>query len=89
MARDGAVRPRYAKHLVVMAKRPVMGRVKRRLARESGEVAALRFYRNCLSRTVLRLARDPRWTVATREGRAAPLVPAEWEAREAPEGQAE
>jgi rSAM/selenodomain-associated transferase 1 len=44
-----------------MAKRPAMGRVKRRLAREIGATAALRFYRNSLSHTVLRLAADPRW----------------------------
>lgn len=47
-----------------MAKRPVMGRVKRRLARETGEVAALRFYRNCLSQTLLRLAQDGRWRIS-------------------------
>lgn len=51
----------FAKHLVIMAKSPVLGRVKRRLGREIGDVAALRFYRSCLSHTVLRLARDPRW----------------------------
>lgn len=44
-----------------MAKRPAMGRVKRRLAREIGATAAVRFYRGSLSRTVLRLAADPRW----------------------------
>jgi hypothetical protein len=51
----------FAKHLVIMAKSPDMGRVKRRLAREIGGGAATRFYRNCLSHTVLRLAADPRW----------------------------
>src|SRR5262245_39165923 len=54
-------RPRYARRLVIMAKRPAMGRVKRRLAREIGATAALRFYRTALSHTVLRLAVDPRW----------------------------
>ena len=44
-----------------MAKTPILGRVKRRLGREIGNVAALRFYRHCLSHTLLRLARDPRW----------------------------
>ena len=53
--------PSFAKHLVIMAKAPVLGRVKRRLSREIGAVAALRFYRNCLSHTALRLARDGRW----------------------------
>lgn len=50
-----------AKQLVIMAKRPALGRTKRRLGREIGEVAALRFYRHCLTHTLLRLARDPRW----------------------------
>ncbi len=45
-----------------MAKAPRRGAVKRRLAAAIGEGEALRFYRSCLSHTVLRLARDPRWT---------------------------
>jgi uncharacterized protein len=53
--------PSYARRLVIMAKRPAMGRVKRRLARDVGASAALRFYRGSLSHTVLRLAADPRW----------------------------
>jgi rSAM/selenodomain-associated transferase 1 len=53
--------PGYARRLVVMAKRPAMGRVKRRLAREIGAAAALRFYRTSLAHTALRLAADPRW----------------------------
>ncbi len=64
MVRPNAVRPRrvnYANHLVIMAKSPAAGRVKRRLGREIGDVAAIRFYRNCLSHTILRLARDKRW----------------------------
>ena len=67
MIRRRAEAPRrahFANHLVIMAKRPVMGRVKRRLARELGEVAALRFYRNCLLHAVLRLAKDRRWRVS-------------------------
>jgi uncharacterized protein len=54
-------RASFAKHLVIMAKSPALGRVKGRLAREIGDVAALRFYRSCLAHTALRLARDPRW----------------------------
>jgi uncharacterized protein len=64
MARRVAVRPRriaFAQHLVIMAKSPIAGLVKRRLGREIGDVAAIRFYRSCLSHTVLRLASDPRW----------------------------
>jgi rSAM/selenodomain-associated transferase 1 len=44
-----------------MAKSPDLGRVKRRLGRDIGDVAATRFYRTCLFHTVLRLARDKRW----------------------------
>jgi rSAM/selenodomain-associated transferase 1 len=64
MARPVAGRPHriaFAQHLVIMAKSPVAGLVKRRLGREIGDVAAIRFYRSCLSHTVLRLASDPRW----------------------------
>jgi rSAM/selenodomain-associated transferase 1 len=64
MASRSAARPRrtnFAKHVVIMAKSPVAGRVKRRLGREIGDVAAIRFYRSCLAHTALRLARDPRW----------------------------
>lgn len=51
----------FSKRLVIMAKSPVLGRTKRRLSGEIGEVAALGFYRSCLSHTLLRLAQDPRW----------------------------
>ncbi|HUC63112.1 MAG TPA: TIGR04282 family arsenosugar biosynthesis glycosyltransferase [Alphaproteobacteria bacterium] len=49
--------------LVVMAKSPRAGSAKRRLARDIGSVAALRFYRATLARLLRRLARDPRWKV--------------------------
>lgn len=64
MARRHAAAPRrtlFAQHLVIMAKSPILGRVKRRLGREIGDVAALRFYRSCLSHAASRLAQDPRW----------------------------
>lgn len=64
MAKRGQARPgraSFALRLVIMAKSPVAGRVKRRLGRQIGDVAALRFYRHCLSHTALRLARDRRW----------------------------
>ncbi len=57
-------RPRgvsYTPRLVIMAKAPVAGSVKRRLARDIGDIAALRFYRTALSRTVRSLGADPRW----------------------------
>jgi uncharacterized protein len=44
-----------------MAKSPCLGRVKRRLGRDIGDVAATSFYRHCLSHAVLRLAQDRRW----------------------------
>lgn len=44
-----------------MAKSPRLGLAKRRLGAEIGEIAALRFYRNCLNRTCSRLGSDPRW----------------------------
>jgi rSAM/selenodomain-associated transferase 1 len=55
-----------------MAKSPQLGRVKRRLGRDIGDVAATRFYRSCLSHAVMRLARDPRWRtmLAVDPGRA-------------------
>lgn len=51
----------FAPRLVIMAKRPVAGAVKRRLARDIGDVAAVRFYRAVLAHTVMRLGADPRW----------------------------
>jgi rSAM/selenodomain-associated transferase 1 len=47
--------------LVVMAKRPEMGRVKTRLAKGMGPVAATRFYRQTTFDLLHRLGRDPRW----------------------------
>jgi len=44
-----------------MAKAPIAGAVKRRLARDIGNVAALRFYRSTLARTIRCLSADPRW----------------------------
>jgi rSAM/selenodomain-associated transferase 1 len=46
-----------------MAKSPVLGIAKRRLGRAIGGARAIRFYRTCLSHTVLRLASDPRWQI--------------------------
>ncbi len=47
--------------LVIMAKLPVTGRVKTRLAREIGVVEATRFYRTTLRAMTLRLANLPFW----------------------------
>jgi rSAM/selenodomain-associated transferase 1 len=50
------------RHLVVMVKEPVAGRVKTRLARQVGAVRALGFYRATMRAVIARLAGDDRWT---------------------------
>jgi uncharacterized protein len=47
--------------LVLFARAPRLGAVKRRLAREVGDVAALRFHRAMLASLARRLGRDRRW----------------------------
>ena len=55
-------RPLHARGtLVIMAKQPVMGRVKTRLARQTSATEALRFYRNAVRTVASRLAADRRW----------------------------
>lgn len=51
----------FACRLVIMAKVPVAGRVKTRLAREIGVVAATMFYRHAMRGVAARLARQPFW----------------------------
>ncbi|MGQ0584738.1 MAG: TIGR04282 family arsenosugar biosynthesis glycosyltransferase [Reyranella sp.] len=51
------------RHLVILARAPQFGRVKRRLARDVGAAEAMRFYRATLDRQIATLSRDPRWTV--------------------------
>jgi rSAM/selenodomain-associated transferase 1 len=51
------------RHLVIFARAPQFGRVKRRLAGGIGAVAAMRFYRQTLDRQIRTLSRDRRWTV--------------------------
>ncbi len=51
------------RHLVIFARAPQFGRVKRRLARDIGVAEATRFYRAALHRQIKALSRDPRWTV--------------------------
>lgn len=51
------------RHLVIFARAPQFGRVKRRLAAAIGPVAAMRFYRRTLDRQIRVLSRDRRWTV--------------------------
>jgi rSAM/selenodomain-associated transferase 1 len=55
---------RRARHLVIFLRAPRLGRVKSRLARGIGAVAALRFYRNAGGALLRRLIRDSRWRLA-------------------------
>ena len=49
------------RHLIVFARAPALGAGKRRLARDIGDLAALRFERLTLARLLRRLGRDRRW----------------------------
>jgi hypothetical protein len=49
------------RHVIVFARAPTLGSGKRRLARDVGDVAALRFERLMLGRLLRRLGRDRRW----------------------------
>ncbi|WP_422008750.1 TIGR04282 family arsenosugar biosynthesis glycosyltransferase [Reyranella sp.] len=51
------------RHLVILARAPQTGRVKRRLGNEIGMAEAARFYRRLLDDQIRRMTRDPRWTV--------------------------
>jgi len=51
------------RHLVIFARAPQTGRVKRRLGGEIGMSEAARFYRRLLDEQIRRMTRDPRWTV--------------------------
>lgn len=49
--------------VIVFLKAPILGRVKTRLARAIGDIAALRFHRTMAARLIRTLARDRRWRV--------------------------
>ena len=49
------------RHLILFVRQPRLGVGKRRLARDIGDVAALRFERTMLALMVRRLGRDRRW----------------------------
>ncbi|KAK6020031.1 hypothetical protein OSTOST_14320 [Ostertagia ostertagi] len=51
------------RHLVILARAPQAGRVKRRLGAEIGMMEAARFYRSILTAQIERMTRDPRWMV--------------------------
>ncbi|MEQ8603374.1 MAG: TIGR04282 family arsenosugar biosynthesis glycosyltransferase [Marivibrio sp.] len=54
--------PTPARHLVLFAREPRLGAVKRRLARDVGRQRALAFYRQTLFTVMRRTLGDPRWT---------------------------
>lgn len=72
-------RAAYAPRLIVMAKSPQAGRIKRRLAASIGVIPATRFYRGCLAHTLMRLGTDRRWhtllAVSSDNDMALPLWP--------------
>jgi uncharacterized protein len=49
------------RHLILFVRAPALGHGKRRLAREIGAVAAVRFERLMIARVLRRLGRDRRW----------------------------
>jgi uncharacterized protein len=49
------------RHLVLFVRAPALGRGKRRLARDIGDIAALRFERVMVARLLRRLGNDRRW----------------------------
>jgi glycosyltransferase A (GT-A) superfamily protein (DUF2064 family) len=53
-------RPR--RHVVIFARAPRLGTVKRRLARDVGRIEALQFHRSATGALLRRLGADPRWT---------------------------
>ena len=64
------------RHLILFLRVPMLGRGKRRLAAEIGDVAAVRFERLMIARLTRRLGRDRRWRlrlVATPD-RARPYI---------------
>lgn len=61
-----------------MAKAPVAGRVKTRLAAEIGCVRATQFYRHTASAVIGRLSRDSRWQTCIAVAPDAARIPADW-----------
>jgi rSAM/selenodomain-associated transferase 1 len=70
-------------HLVIMARAPRLGAVKRRLARDVGDLAAWRFYRLTVEAVLRRLSDDSRWRpwLAVTPDRAARAGSGLWPAR--------
>ncbi len=69
----------FACHLVIMAKEPVAGRVKSRLARVLGVGEATRFYRATAAQVMARLGHQPFWrttiAIAPDRGVASRMLP--------------
>jgi uncharacterized protein len=76
-ARRSAWRPL----LIIMLKEPVMGRVKTRLARDIGAVAATGFARVAAANLARRLATDTRWRTALAVAPDAAIASRMWPAR--------
>ena len=78
--RDSPFRLKVSRHLVVFARAPRLGQVKRRLARELGMLAAWRFHAFNTALLLRRLGGDPRWTtwLAVTPDRAARAAGAVW-----------
>jgi rSAM/selenodomain-associated transferase 1 len=73
------------RHVVIFARRPQLGVGKRRLAKDVGNVEALRFTRSTIAQLVRTLGRDPRWSLWIA---ATPDRPTAWtgDARVVPQG---
>jgi uncharacterized protein len=54
---------RIRRHVILFVREPRLGVGKRRLARDIGDLAALRFERAMLTRSLRRVGRDRRWTL--------------------------
>lgn len=69
----------FACRLVIMAKLPVAGRVKTRLAREIGTTGATRFYRTAALNVMARLGHQPFWrtsiAISPDSGVVSPILP--------------
>ncbi|MBU1210229.1 MAG: TIGR04282 family arsenosugar biosynthesis glycosyltransferase [Alphaproteobacteria bacterium] len=75
------MRPAWRRQLVLMVKAPEAGRVKTRLARGIGTVAALRFYRSATTAMSHRVSRDRRWTTCLAIAPERALAHPAWPAR--------
>jgi len=63
-------------HLILFVRAPALGRGKRRLARDIGDIAAVHFERLMIARLICRLASDRRWRLRI-------AVTPDWECRQA------